>query len=777
MAKASESYFSGLLMLASVVLFALFALYQQHPPEAVATTASLAEFSSGRALKHIEVIARAPHEMGSAEHAAVRDYIVGELNASGVSPQVQRTTVVSMRARSPVAATVENIVARVTGTDNSKAVLLVSHYDSVPSGPGASDDGAGVASLLETLRALKASMPLKNDVILLFTDGEENGLLGATAFVKDHPWAKDAGVVLNFEARGNRGPSIMFETSGQNGWLVAELAKAAPYPVANSLSYEIYKLLPNDTDFTVLRESGLAGMNFAFIEGLTNYHTQIDSVNNVDQRSLQHHGTYALALARHFGGLNVIEREEPNAVYFNIPGSLLINYSSVWIIPLVLLVAVVFGSVMVYGLRKKRLTIRGTALSFLACLLNLIVVPAVLFLLWYLIRKSDKAYGRMPFGDIYNSRPYLGGFISLTVTIVATLYMLLRRRLSTENLMFGGLLWWLIMLVLSGLFLPGGSYLFTWPLLFSLCGLVGIFALKNGPNGHSLPLNLAILLSLCALPGVVLFVPLIKQIFIALTVNMIWATMIFAVLLLWLLIPLLEFLTSRHRWLLPGVTLAVGLIFIGVGGLLVGFDKQHPQPYHMIYGLDADTGKAIWASADGSPDKWVAQFFPMGAQRVTLNQYYYRNPRKFLVNPAPVVTLPMPTITLVSDEKAESGSRILRLRIEAPENETSVFINVSSEAKTQQASVNGKEINGGGAKGRFELGTDWGVRYYAPHHTGIDLTLDMESHGPVKVQVIGLSRGLPNIPNTPVTTRPDDMMPAPYLNSDSTMVAKTFSFD
>jgi hypothetical protein len=774
MAKAGESYFSGLLMLGSVVLFALLALNQQHPPEAVAPTASPAEFSSGRALKHIEVIARAPHEIGSTEHAAVRDYIVSELNASGVTPQVQKTTVVSTRGRGPVAATVENIVARVAGTDNSKAVMLVSHYDSVPTGPGASDDGAGVASLLETLRALKAGAPLKNDVILLFTDGEEAGLLGATAFVKEHPWAKDAGVVLNFEARGNSGPSIMFETSGQNGWLIDELAKAVPYPVANSLSYEIYRLLPNDTDFTVLRESGLAGMNFAFIEGLTRYHTQIDSVNNVDERSLQHHGTYALALARHFGGLNVTERKERNAVYFNIPGSVLINYSSVWIIPLVLLVAAVFASVLVYGLRKKQLTIRATALSFLACLLTLIVVPAVVFLLWYLISKSDKAYGRMAFGDIYNSRPYLLGFTALTVTIVATFHMLLRRKLSVENLMFGGLCWWLIMLVSSGLFLPGGSYLFTWPLLFTLCGLAGIFALKN--DGR-MPLSLAVLLSLCALPGVVLFVPLINQIFTALTVNMIWVTMIFLVLLLWLLIPLLEFLTSRHRWLLAGVALAVSLVSTGVGGLTVGFDERHPQPYHLIYGLDADAATAVWASAEGSPDKWVAQFFPAGTQRATLGQYYYKNPRTFLVSPAPVIALPVPTVTLVSDEKPEGGGRVLRLRVEAPETESSVFINVSSQAQTAQASVNGKEIVSGGGKGRFEFGKDWGLRYHAPRDTGIDLILKMESNAPVKVQVMGLSRGLPPIPDSPVMTPPNNVMPAPYLNSDSTMIAKTFSFD
>jgi hypothetical protein len=339
--------------------------------------------------------------------------------------------------------------------------------------------------------------------------------------------------------------------------------------------------------------------------------------------------------------------------------------------------------------------------------------------------------------------------------------------------MAGGLLWWLILLVPCGLFLPGGSYLFTWPLLFSLCGLAASFAMKNG---QQLSLKLAIVLSLCALPGVVLFVPLVVQIFTALTVNLVWVTMIVAVLLLLLLIPLLDFLTSRRRWLLSGLALAVTLVFIGIGGLTSGFDKQHPEPYHLIYGLDVDAGKAVWASA-GQPDKWATQFFSKGSQISTLGQFYFKYPGTFLVSPAPLTSLPTPTVTLVSDEKKAGSVRLLQLHVEAPANETSVFIHVNSQVNTTQASVNGKEINKNGTNERFQFGTDWGLRYYAPPTTGIDLTLELESDSPVKVQVIGLSHGVPDITNTPVNSRPEPIMPAPYLHSNSTMVSKTFSFD
>jgi Zn-dependent M28 family amino/carboxypeptidase len=83
----------------------------------------------------------------------------------GLRPEVQTTTVVNHTGTPLIAGTVHNIVARLQGTEQSKALLLVAHYDSVPTGPGASDDGAAVAAMLETLRALKASTPLRNDVI------------------------------------------------------------------------------------------------------------------------------------------------------------------------------------------------------------------------------------------------------------------------------------------------------------------------------------------------------------------------------------------------------------------------------------------------------------------------------------------------------------------------------------------------------------------------------------------------------------------------------------
>jgi acetylornithine deacetylase/succinyl-diaminopimelate desuccinylase-like protein len=210
-----------------IALCVVFAVRVSRPPVAVAASASGTAFSAERAMKHVLAIARRPHPIGSAEHDRVRDYLISQLSILGLDPQVQHATGVGTRY--PEAGIVQNILARIPGSQNGgRALLLVAHYDSVEAGPGAADDGAGTAAILETIRALRGGAPFVHDVIVLFTDGEEPGLLGAAAFVREHPWAKDAAMVLNFEARGTSGRSLMFETGPS---ISIPHAYCAPFPV------------------------------------------------------------------------------------------------------------------------------------------------------------------------------------------------------------------------------------------------------------------------------------------------------------------------------------------------------------------------------------------------------------------------------------------------------------------------------------------------------------------------------------------------------------------
>ncbi|MGR9071690.1 MAG: M20/M25/M40 family metallo-hydrolase, partial [Gammaproteobacteria bacterium] len=288
-------------VLAVLVALSALGLYHASPPSPLPVDAPPAFFSAARAMSHVRRIAQHPHPVGTVENAEARDYLIGELRALGLEPQVQTALGVHAAPEGGRVGVVRNVLVKIPGRKAGKALLLSAHYDSTHAGPGAADNAASVAAVLETLRALKHAPPLQNDLICLFSDGEEAGLLGAEAFVSSHPWATAVGLVLNFEYRGNAGASLMFETSRGNGRLIDGFAEAVANPLGSSLMVEIYKRLPNDTDLTVFKRAGLSGMNFAAIEGHSAYHTRLDRPDALHPESLQHQGEIMLALAGHFG--------------------------------------------------------------------------------------------------------------------------------------------------------------------------------------------------------------------------------------------------------------------------------------------------------------------------------------------------------------------------------------------------------------------------------------------------------------------------------------------
>jgi len=321
------------LLVASLAIWTAIALAPPARLEPMPATAVAADFSAERALVHVEAIAQRPHPVGSADHQRVRDYVRGEFARLGLATEIETGFAEFARKGYHASGNIENIVARLPGTANTRPVMVVAHYDSVPRGPGASDDGHGVAVLLETLRALKSSPPPRNDVIFLVTDGEELGLLGAVVFMRDHPWRQEPGVVLNFEARGTGGVPAMFETSDDNRWLIRALQRAAPKASASSFAYEVYKRMPNDTDMTIFKAGGLAGLNFAFIGHPEFYHTANDDPAHLDRASLQEQGRYCLMLAREFGDIDLTPRPRGDAVYFPVRFLPLIVYPSSWAMP------------------------------------------------------------------------------------------------------------------------------------------------------------------------------------------------------------------------------------------------------------------------------------------------------------------------------------------------------------------------------------------------------------------------------------------------------------
>jgi hypothetical protein len=742
---------------------AFLAVYLQQPPPAAPADVPLTDFSSARALRHVQAIAQKPRPIGSEQHAAARDYIIGELRALGIDPQLHVATSVNPDWGMPYrVATVRNIVARIGG-GSEKHILLTAHYDSAPTGPGASDDGVGVATLLETARALKSGPPLRNDVVFLFTDGEESGLMGAKAFVGEHQWAKNAGIVLSFEARGSRGPVIMFETSDQNGQLIEEFAAAAPDPITNSLFYEIYKRLPNDTDLTIFKKAGATGLNFAYIEGITHYHTEDDSLNHLSERSLQHHGNYAMALARHFGGLDLTVAKKRNAVYFNLLGPTLAHYSGALVIPLAALSLLLYICLVIAGLTRRELTAKGLAFGALTLLVSGVVVWMTVSLIMWLVRSLHKGYESAPWRVPYNSGLYELALVLLTISVTAVVYGQFRRKLSMADLWVGVQFWWVSLAVAVSILVPGGSFLLVWPLLFALAATKLSFASKGEWDTRQI-----VALAICAIPAVLLFSPMIYNIFAAMTLNAAGGIAILLVLLCSLLAPYLESLTRSHKWAFPGGMALLSVILILVGLLAAGFGNNQPKINHVFYYLNADTGQAMWGSADKAPDEWTAQFFPEGGERMTMTEFFPITSRTFLTSTAPSAPLPAPEVMLLNDGR-NTPARDMRLRIKSSRKAPilSIYVKVGGELLT--ASVNGREVPTETGNGEW-----WGLRYYALPEQGVELSLQMKASGPVEVRVDDCSYSLPA--DTPVKKRPAYMMASPSFNSDVTLVGKSFKF-
>jgi hypothetical protein len=318
------------LALCLIVGFGL-ACWSGGTPRPLPASAAPEVFSAGRAMIDDRVIARTPHPVGSPQNAAVRDYLVGRMQAMGLQPQVQRTLAFQRTPRSPeplvLGATVENIVGILPGRDRAApALAIMAHYDSVPASPGAADDAAGVSAALEIMRILKADGMPARDVILLITDGEEAGLLGARGFFAEHPLARHTGFVINMETRGGGGQAQMFQTGAENGEVIKLFRKTAEHPAASSLAVYLYEHLPNDTDFTVSKAAGVTGLNFAFIGRQFDYHSPTSTSDNLDQGSVQHLGAQALAAARGVAHAEALPGKARNLVYAQTLGSHILAY-------------------------------------------------------------------------------------------------------------------------------------------------------------------------------------------------------------------------------------------------------------------------------------------------------------------------------------------------------------------------------------------------------------------------------------------------------------------
>lgn len=663
-------------ILMALIALIFIALPGRNPATPAAVDADPSSFSAGRALIQLNKIAAKPHPIGSAEQAEVRTRLVNSLTEIGLAPQVQSGVSADDSEGYAAVGMVHNIVARLPGTAHGKPLMLAAHYDSVPNGPGASDDGASVAAILETLRALKQGPALKNDVIVLFTDGEEAGLLGSKFFMAEHPWAKDLGLVLNFEYRGSSGRVMMFESSPGNGKLINGLASAAPGTVSNSLMYEIYRLLPNDTDMTSFKKGHMPGMNFAAIEQPTTYHMSLDSIEALDKSTLQEEGNIMLALVREFGNTPLENLQGADVVYFDLPGLGLVHYPAAWALLLTGLVVLASVAAFWIGVKNGRIRIGrtlGAAFVFLGLTL---VIAIVCQLIWLAVAAVHPLFRHMFFP--YYSQWYLPGFVCFVVAALVLAQSRLQRWFTAAEQGMGATLFIVVLLLLATATLPGVSFLFAWPLLPALCAQAYLF---SGRSAHVTSDKAAWLWFIPAVVVVVLGVPVVQLVYLGCTPHLSAAVGLVTCLLLGMTLPLLALLKDSLR--LHWLALAGACVFFALGAAHPQFDVAHPQPDVLFYALDGNAGKSYWISRDAELDSWNKPFFAAETQQRTLPEIFGASPRKYWAAAAPAYAqLQAPEIEVVRDG-AVGGNRELAIRVRSSRKAPAMTVKVEGVEVTK----------------------------------------------------------------------------------------------
>jgi hypothetical protein len=704
-------------------------------PQPRPASAPAGEFSSERAMDVLRGIAAEPRPIGSARARLVRDSIYARLSRLGLGPHIQTATVVSAQdAR--VAGTVHNVAGRLPGRDPSRAVLLVAHYDSVPTAPGAADDGSGVAALLETARALRSGPPPRNDVIFLFTDGEERGLLGAQAFLRDDPWAFAAGVALNFDSAGSSSPALMYETSPGNGLLVREYVAAGAHPYASSLMYEVSRRQPIVSDFRPLVARGIPGMSFGMLDGPAHNHTAYDSLANFDEARLQHTGETALAVTRRLGDLDLWRLHRPDVVYFDVVDSVAVVYPLSLTLPLALLAAVAFAAAAAVAVRRRLLTRRGVAWSALGTAAGLAASLGVMGVVWAMYRT---AYEERAWSDtgVVVSDLYRLGLVLLAAAVVITVYAALLRRLRAWDLAIVALAWWLAATVALSLLVPGAGYLLTWPLIG---GSVGLTAAAFIGERVTRSFAAVVIVLAGAVPGLLLVGSATHLLLLSAGLKQV-VTVLAVWLVAGLLVIPLAAVVRAFKWWLPAALALAGAVVLFSVGSAVAFDSEHPKFTSVFYRVTPEAAP-VWQTVDPLDD-YTSGFLRERLRSPFQAAYFpHLGTRDTLVGAAPDYGLRPPELSVLSDV-TEGDRRTVRLRLRPRRDAAVVSLLVHTVVGNLAASVEGQRLRGRDTTLLDGTTVRWSFDYHAPPPEGVVVVLSFAAGPAVSLRAVDLTYGLP----------------------------------
>jgi Peptidase family M28 len=585
--------------LTGIALLLAATLIAYRPPTPLGPGASPGAFSAYRAKSILQDLVGngVPHPIGSAADAQVRGAIVKRLSALGYAPELQSGFVCNDEGvcGSPV-----NIIARLgASSDDRDAVLLAAHYDSVPAGPGASDDGAAVATVLEIARILKARPAPAHPIVLLLTDGEEAGLLGALLFVREHPLSNLVKAAVNLDARGTSGPSLMFETGTANTWLMRLYGSAIARPVTNSLYYVVYKLLQNDTDFTVFKAADYQGFNFAYVGDVGRYHTPLDSVANASADSIQHQGDNALAALSALADAPTLQPPIAEAVFFDgFARTLFVWPSEFTLAAAILSLALLLAETFVL-LRMRAVSRREVLWGGVGTLCMIVFGTA----LCAGLLAVGVAVGKVPATDgaSWISQPVPMHIAAAAIALLAAggTSAWLVRRAGFWGFWSAAALLSAVLSVTCAVVFPGASFVLLLPAIAA--GLAALPSMVSLLKGHA-PAAWATDFS-AVLPALVIFAaifPVLQFMYVALG-SLAWPV---STLVLSLgaatLLPLLAAASGRTRRRVTASSALIALAGVAVTLCLPTYSAEWPQRVNVEYWFDADTGESHYLARPDS---------------------------------------------------------------------------------------------------------------------------------------------------------------------------------
>jgi hypothetical protein len=640
----------GLLVIATLAAYRL--------PVPRPSDAPFDEISAARIRSTLSSLSGAdrPHPLGSAEDALVRRSITDRLQALGYATTLQTR----LTCRYGTCGTPTNIIAsREPRAEAGGAVLLAAHYDSVAAGPGASDDGAGVATLLEIARIMASRPPARHPLLLLFSDGEEAGLLGAQAFVETHPLARRIQSAVNLEARGTSGSSLMFETGTANAWLMDLYARSIARPITNSLFYTVYKLLPNDTDFTPFKNAGYQGYNFAFIGHVGFYHTALDDLAHASPSTLQQQGDDALGAVSALMRGPAPSTAPAEDVFFDVLGRALVRWPAAATLPLAALVAILLCVELAALMRARLLSIRALLVGAVGALSALALSTAL---------SAGVLAGMISVGKVPSLRAaswiahpaamHLAA-AALPLWLMALASGYLRRRAGFWGFWAAASLFCALLAIVVAALAPGASFV----LLLAGAGAVLGAAPATFWAVRLLPLRTWMMDAAALLPVLLFFamvLPMLNFLYTALG-SPAWPISTLALgICAMSLAPLMAVASRGARRLMVWFS-AIGVI-AGAGLTLVSptYSAEWPERVNVEYWLEADSGEAhYFVTCDSmhlpAPLAAKAQFDPVAHPRFAGSR------TRGFIAPAPAVTLAAPELTIESATplaRSESGKRV-----------------------------------------------------------------------------------------------------------------------